>query len=277
MTSLTIKVRSKTFPNGVCAIQNLAFTVRQSEFVAIVGPSGAGKTTLLNLIAGLDTAMDGDISIGGGPVPQRQAKIGFLFQEPRLMPWLTVEQNIKLVLRPYAAGRNAEHDDARLEHLLDLVGLKGFGAMYPGQLSGGMNRRVALLRAFIIEPDLLLMDEPFQSLDVPTANQLRSILIELWQRTSPTVLFVTHDLQEALSLADRIVFVSARPARVVLNYAVPLPRPRALDSAAVRQTQQQLLFRYPHLLAGSLTTSPQHPATGTDHASCGSSERQAHR
>jgi NitT/TauT family transport system ATP-binding protein len=257
MTSVAVNVRHKIFPNGLCAIKGMAFTARSGEFVAIVGPSGAGKTTLLNLIAGLDADMDGDISIDVSQAQQRQPRTSFMFQEPRLMPWLTVQQNIELVLRPYARGRRNEEDNTQLQYLLNLVGLKEFGAMFPGQLSIGMNRRIALLRAFIIEPDLLLMDEPFQSLDAPTADQLRSMLNDLWQRISPTVLFVTHGLGEALSLADRILFLSARPSQVILDYTVPLQRPRTLDSPAVQQIHHDLLSRYPRLLEGSLATTRQ--------------------
>lgn len=262
MTSVAVNVRSKVFPNGLCAIKGLAFTARSGEFVAIVGPSGAGKTTLLNLIAGLDADMDGDISIDVSLVQHRQPKTSFMFQEPRLMPWLTVQQNIELVLRPYARERNNKKDNARLQHLLDLVGLKEFGSMFPGQLSIGMNRRIALLRAFIIEPDLLLMDEPFQSLDAPTADQLRSLLNDLWQRISPTVLFVTHGLGEAISLADRILFLSARPSWVILDYAVPLQRPRTLGSPEVQQIHHDLLSRYPYLLEGSVAASRQSAVGG---------------
>jgi ABC-type nitrate/sulfonate/bicarbonate transport system ATPase subunit len=249
MTPIAVNVRRKVFSTGVCAIKGMSFSAHPGEFVAIVGPSGAGKTTLLNLISGLDVDMEGEIVLDAEHA-SRRPKTGFMFQEPRLMPWLTVQQNIELVLRPYASHRNAEKDNARLHYLLDLVGLSDFKQMFPGQLSAGMNRRVALLRAFIIEPDLLLMDEPFQSLDVPTACQLRALLIELWQRTSPTVLFVTHSLREAISVADRILFFSARPARVILEYAVPLDRPRELDSPAVQEIHRQLLCRHPQLLEG---------------------------
>ncbi|KRB70551.1 ABC transporter ATP-binding protein [Noviherbaspirillum sp. Root189] len=251
MISLSVNIRSKTFTNGVCAIKDMSFDARPGEFLAIVGPSGAGKSTLLGLIAGLDPAVDGDISAKTGDAQQHRFRTGFMFQEPRLMPWLTVQQNIDLVLRPYAGRRNAVDDDAQVRHLLELVGLKDFGGMFPSQLSAGMCRRVALLRAFIIDPDLLLMDEPFQSLDAPTAEQLRQLLFDLWQRTSPTVLFVTHSLQEAISLADRILFFSARPSHVILDYEIPLPRPRTLDSAPVQQIHHQLLSRYPQLLEGS--------------------------
>jgi NitT/TauT family transport system ATP-binding protein len=266
MTSLAVQIRSKMFPNGVCAIRDLRFNAGQGEFVAIVGPSGAGKTTLLGLVAGLDADMDGCIRMESRGAPQDSAKIGFMFQEPRLMPWLTVRQNIDLVLRPYAGTRNAPHDDARVGEMLDMVGLKDFARMFPGQLSAGMRRRVALLRAFIIEPALLLMDEPFESLDAPTAEQLRSMLADLWRRTSPTVLFVTHNLAEAVSLADRILFLSARPARVILDYAVPLPRPRTPASASVLQVQHHLLARHPQLLEGLVQPAVK---TGACHAGAG--------
>ena len=188
MTSLSINIRRKTYPNGCCAIENLAFTVRPGEFVAVMGPSGAGKTTLLNLVAGLDGSVDGDIVFESGVTKKVCPKTGFMFQEPRLLPWLTVRQNLELVLKP----RSHFQHGTPLQELLALVGLSDCGALFPGQLSGGMQRRVALLRAFIVEPDLLLMDEPFQSLDAPTAKQLRSLLHELWQRRCPTVLFVNH-------------------------------------------------------------------------------------
>ncbi len=235
---LSISVRAKRYPNGSCAIENLSFSARPGEFVAIVGPSGAGKSTLLKIVSGLDTHFDGQLDFAG------QARVGFMFQEPRLMPWLTVAQNLALV-DPTANG-------SRLAGALEQVGLGDCSQLFPRQLSGGMQRRVALLRAFLMEPQLLLMDEPFQSLDGPTAEQLRAQLLALWQATKPTVLFVTHNLQEALSLADRVLFLSAGPARVVLDVPVDLPRPRCLDSSGVQQLSQQLLADYPDLLKGRL-------------------------
>lgn len=244
--SLTVDIRRKAYANGCCAIENLAFAAQPGEFVAIVGPSGAGKTTLLNLVAGLDREFDGRIGLCTAAPPQASPKIGFMFQEPRLMPWLTVQQNLELVLAPPART----HQVAKLQDLLALVGLPECGALFPGQLSGGMQRRVALLRAFIVEPDVLLMDEPFQSLDAPTAGQLRALLQDLWQRTRPSVLFVTHSLREALSLADRVLFLSARPSRIILDFPVGLPRPRAIEDAAVQKLHASLLDRYPQLLEG---------------------------
>lgn len=259
MNSLTVDIRRKAYPNGCCAIENLAFAAQPGEFVAIVGPSGAGKTTLLNLIAGLDRKMEGSIALHSEAALQLAPAIGFMFQEPRLMPWLTVQQNLEMVLAPQARA----HQAASLQDLLALVGLPRCGALFPGQLSGGMQRRVALLRAFIVEPDVLLMDEPFQSLDAPTADQLRVLLQDLWQRTRPTVLFVTHSLREALSVADRILFLSSRPSRVILDFAVDLQRPRTIEDLSVQKLHASLLDRYPQLLEGRITPAQEKIAPGT--------------
>lgn len=258
MTQLNVNIRDKTYANGCCAIKNLAFSARRGEFVAVIGPSGTGKTTLLNLVAGLDQEMQGSISFESGASHQPKPRTGFMFQEPRLMPWLTVRQNLELVLAPPARARPA----TELQDMLALVGLQGCEALFPGQLSGGMQRRVALLRAFIVEPELLLMDEPFQSLDAPTAGQLRALLHGLWRRTCPTVLFVTHSLREALSLADRVLFLSSRPSRVILDIPVELPHPRLIEDRAVQHLHASLLDQYPHLLGGCTSSHPEPAASG---------------
>jgi NitT/TauT family transport system ATP-binding protein len=234
--TLSVAIRAKHFANGSCAIRNLSFSARPGEFVAIVGPSGAGKTTLLKIISGLDTAFEGQLDL------PTAGRIGFMFQEPRLMPWLTVEKNLRLVA--------PDVSPQRLHAALEQVGLQDCGSLFPNQLSGGMQRRVALVRAFLIAPQLLLMDEPFQSLDSPTAEQLRTQLLTLWQATKPTVLFVTHNLHEALALADRVLFLSPGPSRIVLDVPLDLSRPRSVDAPAVQALGKQLQQRYPDLLKG---------------------------
>jgi NitT/TauT family transport system ATP-binding protein len=247
---LNINLRAKRFENGCLAIKDLQFSAWAGEFIAIVGPSGAGKSTLLNLIAGLDAAFEGDIqwqppvasTAANANKPPQAPRLGYLFQESRLMPWLTVRQNLTLVCPTLG--------EAALAQWLDRVGLSGCANLFPGQLSGGMQRRVALLRAFIVEPELLLMDEPFQSLDAPTAQQLRALLHALWSQRQPTVLFVTHDLREALSLAQRILFLSPSPARIVSEHKVAWRGLCSTDDPAVNADYAALLSQYPQLLQG---------------------------
>ncbi|MCB1890139.1 MAG: ABC transporter ATP-binding protein [Rhodocyclaceae bacterium] len=229
------------------ALRELRLTARDGEFVCLVGPSGCGKSTLLNIVGGLDPDARASVSLDGRA---RGRDIGFMFQEPRLMPWLTVLQNVCLVLEAVGDG------EARATELLEAMDLGEVLHAFPGTLSGGMQRRVALARAFAIEPKLLLMDEPFVSLDAPTAARLREMLIALWQRQRTTVVFVTHDLREALALADRICFLSPSPGRIVLEQAVTLPRPRRPESPEVGRLYEELLSRDPDLLAG-LAAHPQ--------------------
>lgn len=214
MTSAIIDIRKKTFAKPDAntgddgthvALRDLQFSVDAGEFVAITGPSGCGKTTLLNMVAGLDTDYEGTIELG----PEMQNGIVYLFQTPRLLPWRTVLQNLTLVLD---GTENAE-DIAR--SLLRDVELKEFAESYPGQLSLGMQKRVALARAFAMAPTLLLMDEPFSSLDPEAAARLRTLLMRLLDSRTVTTLFVTHDHDEAFQLADRILEFSAPPARVL--------------------------------------------------------------
>ncbi len=242
MNALDIDIRRKLYPREgreAPAIADLTFGVRAGEFLCIVGPSGCGKTTLLSIIAGLDRDYDGTVACAGP-----QPRIGFVFQTPRLLPWLTVRENVRLALDPppKRAGQ--------AESLLADMQLAGHLDSYPSHLSGGQQRRVALARAFVGDPNLLLLDEPFQSLDAPTAQQLRDLLLALWSRRRPTVLFVTHDLREALSLGDRVLFLSAGPARMVLDLPIELPRPRSPDGPAVEALRRRLLDLYPDLLRG---------------------------
>ena len=261
---LRIAIARKAFespPNLV--LENIEFNVAPGEFVAIVGPSGAGKSTLLNIVAGLDRHYEGRAGASGtSEAGEREARIGYVFQAPRLMPWLSALDNVRLVLPPDSASAGAARE------VLREVGLKGYEDAYPGQLSGGMQRRVALARAFGVNPALLLMDEPFGSLDEPLAWRLREHLQSLWLHRHSMVLFVTHDLEEALSLADRVLFLLPRPARVVLEQVVDLPRPRRRDDPGVERLRSELLARHPELLAGR---TGEGEATGTASVSTGSS------
>jgi ABC-type nitrate/sulfonate/bicarbonate transport system ATPase subunit len=240
MSALDVAIRRKTYRkgSGVIALADLAFAVPAGQFLCIVGPSGCGKTTLLSIVAGLDRDFEGTVGRGA------DTRIGFVFQTPRLMPWLSARDNVRLALDP------PPREEGRAEALLREMNLNSQLDSYPGHLSGGQQRRVALARAFVNEPELLLLDEPFTSLDAPTAQQLRDLLLALWQKQRPTVLFVTHDLREALSLGDRILFLSAGPGRVVLDLPVELARPRLPDGPAVEAARKRLLDLYPDLLRG---------------------------
>lgn len=232
--TVRIQIQRKSYParHGQpehLALQDFHLELGQDEFVCMVGPSGCGKTTLLNLIAGLDQQFDGKIEKGEG-------KTGVVFQTPRLLPWRTVRENIDLAL-PQAEG------EEWVAHLLEIMDLTRWQNQYPQKLSGGMARRAALVRAFAIRPDLLLMDEPFVSLDAPTARRIRQLLIKVWQERPHTVLFVTHDLREAITLADRLVFLTAAPTRVIHQVSVNIPRaereePNRLESFHYHLTQE---------------------------------------
>ncbi len=241
MNALEVEVGRKAYRTARgehAALADLAFVVPKGEFTCLVGPSGCGKTTLLSMIAGLDRDFAGYIARDGS------GRLGMVFQTPRLMPWLTVRENVRLALPPSDAA------EGRAEAILREMQVGDFLDAFPGRLSGGQQRRVALARAFVNDPDLLLLDEPFQSLDAPTAQQLREALVTMWTRRRPTILFVTHDLREALSLADRVLFLSASPGRVMLDLPLSMPRPRHPDSAAVERMRKQLLETHPDLLRG---------------------------
>ena len=236
MTDVQISIHNKTYPNATQpTIKNLTLCLPSNEFVCLVGSSGCGKTTLLNCLAGLDTQYDGDILVGQ---QHTSPKIGYIFQNPRLLPWRTVRENIELVLPP---NQSSEAVDA----LLDFMQLTKSQHEYPERLSLGMNRRVAIIRAFAVNPDLLLMDEPFVSLDPPTARDVRALLLQLWQQRPHTVLFVTHDLREAIALADRLIFLAANPMSIISDIVVSIPRNQRHNEAAIELFRQQLLSEHP--------------------------------
>ncbi len=243
VNALEVRIAEKRYAGNEALVHSgLAFDLPERQFACILGPSGCGKTTLLNLVSGLDRDYQGEIRLSDG----REAPFGYMFQTPRLMPWLTVRENVRLALPESGPSPGPA------ERLLAEMELQGFLDAYPRALSGGMQRRVALARAFVAEPRLLLLDEPFLSLDAPAADRLRRLLLELWARRPTSVLFVTHDLREALSVADRVLFLSPRPARVLLDLAVELPRPRDLEGPEIAALRRRLLDEHPDLLAGLL-------------------------
>jgi ABC-type nitrate/sulfonate/bicarbonate transport system ATPase subunit len=214
-------------------LSDLEMKVEAHELVCILGPSGSGKSTLLNIIAGLDAAYTGEVKRGG-------SRVGYLFQEPRLLPWLTAERNVDFALDGCRVpnGRRAELKD----RYFALAGLEGFRHYYPHQLSGGMRQRVTLVRALCVEPDILLMDEPFAGLDELTARRLRIDLLRIWRETRKTIVFVTHNAYEASYLADRVL-VMAR-GRIRDEIAVRVPRPREYDDPAIFEVNRDVVRRF---------------------------------
>ena len=242
MARLRIAIRdlSKTFmqgPREIPAVSGVSFDVCDKEFVAIVGPSGCGKSTILNMIGSLVAPSGGEILVDGERVGARPApQIGYVFQKDTVFPWRTVERNIALGLE--YRGVSAPEIRARVAEAVRLAGLEGFEEAFPATLSGGMRQRVALMRSLIVNPEILLMDEPFGALDTHTKLDLHAELLALWGARRQTVVFVTHDLSEAITLADRVVVMTRRPGTVKIVYDVKLPRPR--DVIRVRESEEYL-------------------------------------
>jgi NitT/TauT family transport system ATP-binding protein len=215
------------------AVEGIELTVAPGEFVAVVGPTGCGKSTLLNAAAGLIKPFSGKVDIFGGPLPGLNARAGYLFQQDALMPWKTALDNVAVGLEVRGVARREAYE--RAQDWLNRVGLAQFGDRYPHQLSGGMRKRVALAQVLILDPPIILMDEPFSALDVQTRQLMENELLELWSADRKSVLFITHDLEEAISLSDRVMLLSAGPgARLIGEYPVDLPRPR--DVSEIRMT-----------------------------------------
>ncbi len=206
------------------AVASVSFEVRDKEFVALVGPSGCGKSTVLNMIAGLIPPTGGEIRLDGRPLAGVPVQVGYVFQKDTVFPWRTVHRNIALGLE-YRGLPRAERE-RRVREAISLLGLEGFEDAFPATLSGGMRQRVALMRTLVVDPEILLMDEPFGALDTHTKLRLQGQLLELWFAKRQTVIFVTHDLAEAITLADRVIVMTSRPGRVKLVHEVKLPRPR---------------------------------------------------
>lgn len=242
MTALSIQIRRKCYPaRGAnparTAVENLVLATAKGEFLCLVGPSGCGKSTLLHLIAGLDTDFEGTID----PGPAGPPRIGYVFQEPRLLPWRTVRQNIALALPDGIPDRGP-----LIDSLLRAMDLRDAADQYPRRLSLGMSRRAALVRAFALEPDLLLMDEPLVSLDAPTARRIRELLVRVWLERPHTVIYVTHDLREAIALADRLVFLKPSPTAVLHEVAVAIPRDQR-GEAEIEAFRQHLVDEHPEI------------------------------
>jgi ABC-type nitrate/sulfonate/bicarbonate transport system ATPase subunit len=209
---------------GLVALQDITLRVRQGEFVCIVGPSGCGKSTFLNLVAGFDRPTRGELRLKGKPIERPGADRGVVFQEHALFPWLTVRQNISF--GPSVRHVPRREYTRRVDELLELVALSSFAEMYPDQLSGGMRQRAAIARALVNDPEILLMDEPFGSLDLLTRGSMQKELARIWGETGKTVVLVTHSIDEAVLLGDRVAVFSAHPGRVKAQLDVDVPRPR---------------------------------------------------
>lgn len=225
-------------------LENISLSIKPGEFVSIVGSSGCGKSTLLRLLIGLETGYEGTILLDGKPINGTSLDRGIVFQEHRLFPWLTVEQNIGLGLLN-AAGTQAAKDKSIQEHIA-LVGLKGFEKAYPYQLSGGMSQRVAIARALVNRPEVLLLDEPFGALDALTRSHLQQELQRIWQAEGITAILVTHDVEEAVFLGDRVVVMQPRPGRIKRIVDVPLARTRDRNSHHFAAIKNDVLSEFRH-------------------------------
>jgi len=271
LMQLQVDIRRKVFDSfeeggQVVTLENVRFAADVGEFLCILGPSGCGKTTLLNIIAGLDSHFEGVVSLntfidkgdyskiandprekntksngGNSGSKDRELRIGYVFQNPRLLPWRTVEENLRIVLS------NEQIQSGIIDELLKSTELEAFRNTYPSQLSVGMQRRVSLIRAFSIQPDLLVMDEPFVSLDRRMEDNLHQVLIDYWHSSKPSVLFVTHHINEALKLASRLLVFSSRPGTIILDIPVDLSYPERNTPEIFNDFVTQLSKEYPEI------------------------------
>ena len=234
---LALNHLGKTYPNGVRALEGFTLTVAPGEIVAIVGGSGCGKSTLLRAVSGLDRPTTGSVMLDGTAILEPHEKIGIVFQEPRLLPWLNVARNVGFGLedrpKPERAGR--------VKAQLDRVGLADKATVWPRELSGGQAQRVAIARAFVTRPEVLLLDEPFSALDAFTRADLQDHLLDVWADSKPTLIIVTHDVDEAIVLADRVIVMRSRPGRLYEEITTDLARPRDRQSAAFDFAKRRVL------------------------------------
>ncbi|HOB17074.1 MAG TPA: ABC transporter ATP-binding protein [Candidatus Methanoculleus thermohydrogenotrophicum] len=243
MSGVTIQNLSKIFPkeDGTVtqALESVDLEIQDKEFVCLVGPSGCGKTTLLRIIAGLETATTGSVTVDGDAVTGPDPKRGMVFQEYSLFPWRRVIDNVSFGLEMKGVGKEERRQTA--DRYIEMVGLSQFRDAYPYELSGGMRQRVAIARALANDPDVLLMDEPFGALDAQTRNRMQKELLCLWKKTEKTIIFVTHSVDEAVYLSDRIVVLSPRPGTVREIIEIPWPRPRDRTSAGFAEVRRRVL------------------------------------
>jgi sulfonate transport system ATP-binding protein len=234
---LTIDHVGKTYPNGVRALDGITLDVEPGEIVAVVGGSGCGKSTLMRVVSGLDNPTQGAVALDGDAITAPHEKIGIVFQEPRLLPWLSVADNVGFGLADRPKYERAE----RVARQLDRVGLTDKANVWPRELSGGQAQRVAIARALVMRPEVLLLDEPFSALDAFTRIDLQDHLLDLWADTRPTLVVVTHDVEESIVLADRVIVMRPQPGRVFAEIAIDLARPRDRQSAAYDFAKRRVL------------------------------------
>lgn len=223
-------------------LQDISFQIAPGEFVCLIGPSGCGKTTLLNIIAGFLKPTSGIIRVNGMPVVRPGPDRCVVFQQDALFPWLTVEENVAFGLRRSTKSKKKVRQ--AVNHILDIVGLLPFKNYLPNTISGGMKQRVALARVLVMQPRILLMDEPFGALDAQSREDMQDLLLELWSKLKPTIFFVTHDLTEALVLADRILIMARSPGRIINDIVVPLARPRKREADQFHLLYKKLRRRF---------------------------------
>jgi sulfonate transport system ATP-binding protein len=231
---IKINIKEKSF-SGIKILENIDISLKEAEFLSIIGPSGCGKTTFLNIVSSLDKNFKGNVNINS-------SNIGFVFQDARLIPWLTIKENLLIVSK--------DKDIKQIDELLKLVNLENILDLYPKDLSGGMARRVSFVRAFINKPKLIFLDEPFISLDYPTATALKKDFLELCKRFNTTIILVTHDLSEAIYLSNRIIFFSKNPATVIFEYKNS--NNQEFKAKKIDELKNELLETHPHILEGFL-------------------------
>ena len=242
---LTVACIDKSFHSAsgggrIHALKDISFAVPEGRIVCVVGPSGCGKTTLLRIISGLDRPDAGRVMLDKTEIAAPRREIGYLFQEPGLFPWRTVLRNVEFGLEVSGVQKNQRRE--RALHFLELVELKGFEEFYPKELSGGMKQKAALAMSLVMEPKVLLMDEPFVALDSQTRNYLQEVLLRAWEKTRGTLLFVTHNVDEAVFLGDEIICLTSRPAEVGKILEVDIARPRETTSSELNRIRREILF-----------------------------------